>query len=298
MGCLINPYLFRLNNLFFWKSTWINTIFNYNLNIDYILFDFFLYFFKFLQLRFFSISLIFDNDFKLKIQKNNLKLIFSFYISDIQFLYYYLYYNLRWFFKKIHLLKKKGRKIKYKKFFFKKIRYLKKKKKRRSKKKIIFKFIKKYKKFFNFFIFFFIKLEKYYIKNLITFFFFFSNFFFNKFLFNIKKEIFFFLECFYTNNFNHSIKILTNYICIRLKQQFYIFDILKPIFQHLKKRSNILGFKIKCSGRFTRKDRSAKILELYKQISLNKIKANINYTFDTVILKYSLCSITIWIHYI
>jgi hypothetical protein len=161
------------------------------------------------------------------------------------------------------------------------------------KKKKILRFIEKYKKFFHFFIFFFIKLEKYYMKNLINFFFFFSNFFFNKFIFTHKKEIYFFLECFYTNNFNHSIKILTNYICIRLKQHFHIFDILKPIYQHLKKRSNILGFKIKCSGRFTRKDRSAKIVELYKQVSLNKIKAKINFAFDTVILKYSLCSIKI-----
>jgi hypothetical protein len=31
---------------------------------------------------------------------------------------------------------------------------------------------------------------------------------------------------------------------------------------------------------------------------LNKIKAKINFAFDTVILKYSLCSIKIWIHYI
>lgn len=59
-----------------------------------------------------------------------------------------------------------------------------------------------------------------------------------------------------------------------------------------------MGFKIKCSGRFTRKDRSAKIVELYKQVSLNKIKAKINFAFETVILKYSLCSIKIWIHYI
>lgn len=293
MGCLINPYLLRLNKLFFWKSTWNNTIFNYNLNIDYILFDLFIYFFKFLQLRFFQISLIFDNDLKIKRQKNNLKLFFSFYISDIQFLYYYLYYNLLWFFRKIRFFRKKTKKIKS----WRKYIYLKKNIQKYKKKKILI-FIQKYKKFFHFFIFFFIKLEKYYIKNLINFFFFFSNYFFEKFLFNLKKEILFFIECFYTNNFNHSIKILTNYICIRLKQNFYIFDILKPISQYLKKRSNILGFKIKCSGRFTRKDRTAKIIEVYKQVSLTKLKAKINFAFDTVILKYSLCSIKIWIHYI
>lgn len=57
-----------------------------------------------------------------------------------------------------------------------------------------------------------------------------------------------------------------------------------------------LGFKIHCSGRFSRKQRASSYWFTLGRISLNTIKASIDYASYSLALDNSLITIKVWIH--
>ncbi len=138
---------------------------------------------------------------------------------------------------------------------------------------------------------FFFKFFSYYSTN---FFIFFKNIikFFKKFLLNKDINIYFKN----VSKFQITSSLISRYISIRLKQRFSLKEILKPILKDLSSNPSIEGFKISCCGRFTKKEIATYKWERQGKISLNTIKANIDYSLNHVILKYSVCGIKVWLH--
>ncbi len=138
---------------------------------------------------------------------------------------------------------------------------------------------------------FFFKFFSYYSTN---FFIFFKNIiqFFKKFLLNNNMNIYFKN----ISKFQITSSLISRYICIRLKQRFSLKEILKPILKDLSSNPSIEGFKISCCGRFSKKEIATYKWERQGKISLNTIKANIDYSLNHVILKYSVCGIKVWLH--
>jgi hypothetical protein len=90
--------------------------------------------------------------------------------------------------------------------------------------------------------------------------------------------------------------LITKYICIRLKQKFSLKEVIRPILKDLTTNSAIQGFRLSCCGRFTKKEIATYRWERRGHTSLNTIDAYIDYSFNFVILKYSVCGIKIWLH--
>jgi hypothetical protein len=153
--------------------------------------------------------------------------------------------------------------------------------KRGKKKKFIFlNFFFKFLIFFstNFFIF---------LKNII--------FLFNSFFFNTisKKSLIYFKN---VSKKEITAALITKYICVRLKQKFTLKEIIRPILKDLINNSSIKGFRLSCCGRFTKKEIATYRWERRGHTSLNTVDACIDYSFNYVILKYSVCGIKIWLH--
>ena len=90
--------------------------------------------------------------------------------------------------------------------------------------------------------------------------------------------------------------LISKYICIRLRQKFALKEIIRPILKDLTNNSVIKGFRLSCSGRFTKKEIATYRWERRGKASLNTVTACIDYSFNYVILKYSVCGIKIWLH--
>lgn len=159
--------------------------------------------------------------------------------------------------------------------------------------KLVFSFGKKRKKKFIFLGFFF----KFFIFLSNNFFIFLKNiiFTFKPFINNLISKKF----SIYFKNISKSqitASLIAQYICIRLKQRFSLKEILKPILKDLTRNSGINGFRLSCCGRFTKKEIATYKWERRGKISLNTIDAHIDYSYNYVILKYSVCGIKIWLH--
>jgi ribosomal protein S3 len=89
---------------------------------------------------------------------------------------------------------------------------------------------------------------------------------------------------------------LARYLSIKLLQRHRLLQTLNPVFRDLKQNSRILGYRIACSGRFTKKEIAT--YEWYQAGSLptNKLRAHLDYAFIPFIMKYSVCCFKVWIH--
>lgn len=159
--------------------------------------------------------------------------------------------------------------------------------------KIIFSLGKKLKRKF-IFLNFFSKILIFIVNN---FFFFLRNiiFAFKPFFFNTLSKNF----SIYFKNLSKiqiTASVITKFIAVRLKQKFSLKEILKPILKDLSTNPSLKGFRLSCCGRFTKKEIATYKWERRGKISLNTIEAKIDYSFDFVILKYSVCGIKIWLH--
>lgn len=92
-------------------------------------------------------------------------------------------------------------------------------------------------------------------------------------------------------------KLLGEFITRKLAQRHRLRDILFPIMRSLGKNESVSGFKISCSGRFTRADRALYTWYRYGKISLNTVSRPILYDFTEKSLKFGMVSIKIWIQY-
>lgn len=92
-------------------------------------------------------------------------------------------------------------------------------------------------------------------------------------------------------------KFLGEFITRKLDQRHKLRDVIHPVMKSIGKNKGIAGFKITCSGRFTRAERAT--YQWYKsgKISLNTVKLPILYDFTEKSLKFGMVSLKIWIQY-
>lgn len=264
MGHLVNPITSRLSINSFWNSNWVLlNNFNY-INLfkkDYLLFQFLNWFIK-----------------KSKLAKYNI--IISHYkiyrLQDKVFINFY-YYNAGLEEKTYH----------FQVLFFKNILL---KRNNLNKKIDIMSSIK-------------IKgLYKYIIKILI------SNLYWyllNKSLsFYLKKlnitNHFYYFNIYSLNFLNITTEIISSYIALKLQSRNSLDWILQPILKDLSKKIKqgvFLGYKIVCSGRFTRKQIATYIWMKKGAVPLNSLSNIIKYSESKVRLKYGLCGIKVWLNY-
>ncbi len=94
---------------------------------------------------------------------------------------------------------------------------------------------------------------------------------------------------------------LARYIGIKLSQGFQlgeaVSDIIKNLNQLIKEKNAIIyGYRISCSGRFTRRQRAS--YRNYKEgrLSLNMVSSFIDYGSKEIFLKYGACNIKVWLN--
>ena len=99
------------------------------------------------------------------------------------------------------------------------------------------------------------------------------------------------------NNINAS--MIGQFFNVRLKQYYTIWEIFRSINFYFKtlihKKKIINGYKISFSGRFSRKQRTSYGWKNFGTLNTSSTKSNLDYTNIVIPLRYSLCSLKIWI---
>lgn len=304
MGHVISPVSYRLYNLRYWSNNWF--VFNKGnfsyLNIQDILFAILIkkLIYKYLKG---DVAGIIINNIKTVRQYDKIYLCISFHDS------YYDYTISDFWRKNLWNFKKKIFKNYRYKFFKntrnsyneyirtdKMLKLIPKVKKRLSKRGTFLNFFNRY-----YFRAFAKRVISYYIKKNIL----------KSFWSSVKSLIFWYLSKFNINTSNLEIKVVSlsknnvtanviaEYFYIRLKQYYTIWEILRSVNFFLKqllyKRKIIRGYKITCAGRFSRKQRASYTWKIFGRISPNSMKSRLDYTYRSIALKYSSCSVKVWI---
>lgn len=276
MGHLVNPLSLRLSVNSFWNSNWV-LVNNYNyINIfkkDYELFTYLNWFLK--KSNFHKSNILLSH---YKIYRVYKRIYINLYIYDAESegLNYKLISNIQ----KYYLLKKESSKNLSKK-------------------------IKIYtSKFKNFVLTkVYSRIYKYIFKRVITVFFWtVMNFMSLRFLNLIKNQNMdlFFFNIYALNLFSVSVEAITSHISLRLQRKFSLNWVLFPVLKDLtyKVKSNVfLGYKLVCSGRFTRKQIATYTWVKKGSIKFNSVSNLIKYSETRIKLKYGLCGIKLWINY-
>lgn len=105
------------------------------------------------------------------------------------------------------------------------------------------------------------------------------------------------LKFFYSNNLFVETSYLVNFLIVKLKNDFNLFRAVKKLSKFLKRNRNVIGFKISCAGRFSRRQRATYHWKLHGKLPLNSFCANVNYSNGIFYTKNGACSIKIWINY-
>lgn len=90
--------------------------------------------------------------------------------------------------------------------------------------------------------------------------------------------------------------IMSKYIAIRLRQRFQLKEALMPMLRHLSNNEYVLGFRIVCAGRFTRKEIALYDLRTYSSVPFSGVASRLDFSLSEVVLKYSICGIKVWLH--
>jgi ribosomal protein S3 len=112
---------------------------------------------------------------------------------------------------------------------------------------------------------------------------------------NLSKDISVRVSFNIVSKYQITASIVSRYICIRLKQGFALMSVIRPVLKDLSFNHSVIGFKISCCGRFTKKEIATFFWKRQRQLSTNTITALIDYSLNEVVLKYSLCGIKVWI---
>ena len=99
---------------------------------------------------------------------------------------------------------------------------------------------------------------------------------------------------------NVTTDIISTYISLRLQQKYSLNWVLRPILKDLStkiKKNIFLGYKIVCSGRFTRKQIATYMWMKQGSLQLNSFTNLVKYSEASVRLKYGLCGIKVWLSY-
>ena len=128
----------------------------------------------------------------------------------------------------------------------------------------------------------------------------------------INKSLSFFLsklnhnsDTYYFNTysldfFNVTTDIIATYISLKLQQRYSLNWVLRPILKDLtsKMKSKVFsGYKIVCSGRFTRKQIATYMWMKQGSLQLNNFSSLVKYSQASIKLKYGLCGIKVWLNY-
>lgn len=269
MGHLINPVSTRLSINSFWNSSWsLSNNFNY-VNLfkkDYTLFHFLNWFIK--RSRFLKSNVIISH-YKIYRLKDNIFINFYYYSAALEERNYKVQ---MWLFRKL----------------IKKIKRFKNHSSKKRLKKNPFIKLKGFYKYFvkiivsNLYWYLVTKSFSVYLKNLdiIT-----SNYYFNVYSLNF---------------FNVTADIVATYISMKLQHRHSLEWILKPVIKDLEKRilkKTFLGYKIVCSGRFTRKQIATYMWMKKGPLPLNNFSNVIKYSESRVRLKYGACGVKVWLNY-
>ena len=300
MGHLINPVSNRLSINTFWNSNWslINN-FNY-VNVfkkDYVLFQFLNWFTK--KSKFGKFNIIISHYKVFRIYKN-VFINFYYYNAGIE----EKKYRFQIFFL-VNLLKKKkklsNKRIKTDKTVtrFKRLLYRTNSTGKQLSKTFYFKpkssiskiTSTKIKGFYTYFIKTIISNLYWYLLNNSL------NFYLTKLSLNSEKYTF---NVYSLDFLNVTTDIISTYISLRLQQKYSLNWVLRPILKDLStkiKKNVFLGYKIVCSGRFTRKQIATYMWMKQGSLQLNNFTNLIKYSEGSVRLKYGLCGIKVWLSY-
>jgi hypothetical protein len=116
---------------------------------------------------------------------------------------------------------------------------------------------------------------------------------------NLMKEVIIF-NIININIRNVHIVAISNYIIKGLVQRYNLKWVLRPIIRDLTekiKEKKILGYKILCTGRFTRKQIASHLWQNEGAVSVNSYANIIKYFPAKVRLKYGICGVKIWLNY-
>ena len=284
MGHVINPISYRLYNIRYWNNNWFTSAINYSYLVNQdILID---RFFRKLLTKYLdstTIGLIFVN---LKIIRffNIISLYVYVHDSFLDLLFFNLKKNARFllikrlfskkFYKKYRKELRRNKRLQHKLFIF-------------LKRKIILKYSRKL-----FFLFIKNRILKIYwdsFKSLLLFYlkkFNRSNFFAKIFIVGLSKT-------------NVNANIISEFFFIRLTQYYTIWEVLRNInflFKSLmRKKKLVKGYKITCSGRFSRKQRTTYSWKAFGSLAFSTVKSKLDYSYRTIALKYSSCTIKVWV---
>ena len=278
MGHIINPISYRLYNTRYWNNSWF--LFNKS-NYSYINYsDVQIYkLIKFLfsyYINLTSAGNILVNVKTIKIFKNT-----SIYIYIHDSLLELLFLEL----KKSYIFLKVRRLLKRRftsKFVSNKV--VKKRVAKLVKKKILLKYSRSF-----FYLFLKKKILSVYWENV------------KFFIYNFLSKISIFANNIFVINLsknNVNANIIGEFFFIRLKQYYTIWEVLRNInffFKSLIRGRIVNGYKISCSGRFSRKQRTTYSWKVFGSLAPSSMKSNLDYSHRTIALKFSACTIKVWI---
>lgn len=96
---------------------------------------------------------------------------------------------------------------------------------------------------------------------------------------------------------NVNANIISEFFFIRLTQYYTIWEVLRNInflFKSLMRGKRLVkGYKITCSGRFSRKQRTTYSWKAFGSLAFSTVKSKLDYSYKTIALKYSACTIKV-----
>jgi ribosomal protein S3 len=98
------------------------------------------------------------------------------------------------------------------------------------------------------------------------------------------------------NKLSITSSFLARYLSIKLLQRHRLMQTLHPVFKDLRQNSRILGYRVACSGRFTKKEIATYQWFQAGSLPTNKLRAHLDYAFLPFIMKYSVCCFKVWLH--
>jgi len=91
--------------------------------------------------------------------------------------------------------------------------------------------------------------------------------------------------------------MINNFIIKKLSKNYSFISILIPLMKELKKHPTINGYRIKCKGRFTKRQRAIYQTFKYGKIKYNNFNNYVSYNLNYVPLKYGVSTVKLWISY-
>jgi hypothetical protein len=122
------------------------------------------------------------------------------------------------------------------------------------------------------------------------------NFFLRKFISGLGLNYNFNLFLLPITKLDYTSIFIGRYLAIRLKQRYRLMQALGPIFKELKRNRMLDGFRIMCSGRFTKKEIATYQWHRHGSVPLSTLKAHVDFANVPFVMKYSVCSFRVWLH--